>query len=748
MSFFSKEQPYWNPPKAKKLLEKLVVWNSLTKKKNEFVPINGRRITWYCCGPTVYDWSHMGHARNYVTTDIIRRILQDYFKYDIIFVQNVTDIDDKIIIRARQNYLYAEYTKMITVVTPVVYNKALVAWENFAATNFPNMSISLETFEEWSNSIKSSEDFKSDGKFQMNFTILTNSYKALISYETLSPIAFLEKVKDVLVLELDKELKHTVNDNTIFREIPAYWESKYNEDMKALGILEPSVVVRVTEFIPKIIEFIEGIMKNGYAYESEGNILFDTSAFEANNRHTYAKIEPWNKNNKKLISEGEGSLTQSEGKKVPSDFALWKASKPGEPAWDSPWGKGRPGWHIECSAMAAEILGSEIDIHSGGIDLAFPHHDNEIAQSEGFFDSDQWVNYFFHIGHLHIEGQKMSKSLKNFITIQDALKKYTSKQIRLYFLMHQWNLQIDFKESFMLDIKRIETLFYNFFANVNALIMEKKVHLKQNEIIAYFFTNLEKKLHEDLYKAQESLHSALCDNFNTPAALDIILDLITKTNKYISQAQINVNILIITNISKWISNILKIFGLKNDNFNVIDYNKVNDSTINNNKEIIMPYIKTLASFRDKIRNISIASRSKSNIELSKDILQLCDKLRDVDLIDIGIQLEDRDQGDSLIKFVNKEELQQEKKLKQELLNKKLSLEQERQLQKVLKGKLSPKELFQNNEYSKWNDQGLPICDAQGNELSKSKQKKLIKDWEKQRILHEKYLEWCKKNTEK
>ncbi|KTW32352.1 cysteine-tRNA ligase [Pneumocystis jirovecii RU7] len=747
MSFFPKEQRHWSPPKPKKSLKKLVVWNSLTREKNEFVPLNGRKITWYCCGPTVYDWSHMGHARNYVTTDIIRRILQDYFKYDVIFVQNVTDIDDKIIIRARHNYFYNKYAKTVTEITPEVYNKVLIAWKNFAITNFPSAPTSLEIFEEWSNSIKDLETFKSDGKLQMNFTILTNSYEALISYKTLSPAIFLEKVKDILVLELDKELKHTINDNTIFREIPAYWERKYNEDMKALDVLEPSVIVRVTEFIPKIIEFIKGIMKNGYAYEFKGSILFDTSAFEANSCHTYAKIEPWNKNNKKLIIEGEGSLTQSEGKKVPSDFALWKASKPGEPAWDSPWGRGRPGWHIECSAMAAEILGSEIDIHSGGIDLAFPHHDNEIAQSEGFFDSDQWVNYFFHIGHLHIEGQKMSKSLKNFITIQDALKKYTSKQMRLYFLMHQWNLQMDFKESFMSDIKRIETLLSNFFANINALVMEKKMFLKQNEIITYFFSDLEKELYENLYNAQDALHSALCDNFNTPVALDVVLNLITKTNKYISQAQMDINILMITNISKWVSNILGIFGLKDNNFNVIDYDKFNDSTINDHKEIVMPYIKTLSSFRDKIRNISIVSRSKSNIELSKDILQLCDKLRDSDLTDLGIQLEDRDQGDALIKFVSKEELQQEKKLKQELLNKKASLEQEKLLEKILKGKLSPKELFQNNEYSKWDNQGLPTHDAQGNELTKSKRKRIAKDWEKQHILHEKYLEWCKKNTQ-
>ncbi|KAG5438763.1 hypothetical protein PCANB_002483 [Pneumocystis canis] len=680
----------------KKQISKLMIWNSLSKSKEEFIPLNGHRITWYCCGPTVYDWSHMGHARNYVTTDIIRRILQGYFKYYIIFVQNITDIDDKIILRARHQYFYNTYTKNITEITPEVYNKTLTAWKEFSVSaNFPNPPI-FEKFKEWSYTIENSGILDSDAKLRTNLTILIRSYEALISYKTLSPIDFLENVKDVL-------LKHSIDDNTIFREVPAYWESKYNQDMRDLNVLEPSVVVRVSEFIPQIIKFIQGIMKNG-------------------------------------------SLTQLEEKKASGDFALWKAAKPGEPSWDSPWGKGRPGWHIECSTMATEILGSEIDIHSGGIDLAFPHHDNEIAQSEAFFNNDQWVNYFLHIGHLHIEGQKMSKSLKNFITIQDILKKYTAKQLRLYFLKHQWNLQMDFKENFMMDIKGIEILLNNFFANINALIIEKRSNLGSNEILTYFFSDMEKQLHENFYNAQDSLHDALCDNLNTSMALDIILDLITKTNIYISQLQNNINILIIINISKWISNILEIFGLKDNNFDVIEYDSFNKSTITDHKELIIPYIKTLSTFRDNVRNLSIISRSKSNLELSKDILKLCDKLRDSDLTELGIQLEDRDQGNALIKFIDKNELQQEKKF-EELSTKKKLEEQQRYKEKILKGRISPGKLFKTEEYSKWDNQGLPTHDAHGVELTKSKRKKIIKDWKKQTILHEKFLEWSEKNHE-
>jgi len=223
--------------------------------------------------------------------------------------------------------------------------------------------------------------------------------------------------------------------------------------MTRLHVREPDTLTRVTEYVPEIVSFVEGIVKNGYAYESEGSVYFDTASFDKADHHTYAKLEPWSKGNRELLEDGEGkgvlhstkkrpqysqlvagSLTKKKGARAPSDFALWKASREGEPSWPSPWGAGRPGWHIECSVMASAILGNNMDIHSGGIDLAFPHHDNEMAQSEvmkpihpfqnivltlsqAYHDCPAWVNYFLHTGHLHIEGLKMSKSLKNFITI-------------------------------------------------------------------------------------------------------------------------------------------------------------------------------------------------------------------------------------------------------------------------------------------------------------------------------------------
>jgi cysteinyl-tRNA synthetase len=190
-----------------------------------------------------------------------------------------------------------------------------------------------------------------------------------------------------------------VTDPSLSRSLARFWEAKFFEDMARLRVKEPDTLTRVTEYVPEIVAFVERIIQNGYAYEVAGSVYFDTNQFDATENHAYAKLEPWSKGNKELLEEGEGrsaltnplwlllnlypgALSNTTGRRSTADFALWKASKPGEPFWSSPWGQGRPGWHIECSVMASAILGDNIDIHSGGIDLAFPHHDNEIAQAE------------------------------------------------------------------------------------------------------------------------------------------------------------------------------------------------------------------------------------------------------------------------------------------------------------------------------------------------------------------------------
>jgi len=264
-------------------LPKLKVLNSFTGEKDEFIPENEGEILWYTCGPTVYDHSHMGHARTYMSFDIIRRIMADFFGYNIKMVMNITDLDDKII-------------------------------------------------------IKSNEEGKP------------------------------------------------------FDEISRHFETEFLDDMKNLNVALPDVITRVTEYVPEIVDYIQQIIDNGYAYEANGSVYFDVDAFKANPNHTYAKLAPGSQENPDLRNEGEGKLTDesiTQSKRGEKDFALWKKSKPGEPVWPSQWGEGRPGWHIECSAMASAIFGkAPMDIHSGGVDLKFPHHDNEIAQSEAYYNCD------------------------------------------------------------------------------------------------------------------------------------------------------------------------------------------------------------------------------------------------------------------------------------------------------------------------------------------------------------------------
>lgn len=256
-----------------------------------------------------------------------------------------------------------------------------------------------------------------------------------------------EGAEEILLPYLDSLYKETVDtsDHTIFTDLTRSMEKAFMNDMDALNVLRPDVITRVTEYVPQIVTFVEQIVEKGFAYEANGSIYFDIAAFERAG-NTYARLRPESKNDKALQEEGEGSLSKNlDGKKSLGDFALWKKSKPGEPYWPSPWSSGRPGWHIECSVMASDKLGAQMDIHSGGIDLAFPHHDNELAQSEAFFHQCEmgqhtWVKYFFHLGHLSIAGSKMSKSLKNFQTIQDALAKtYTARNMRIVFLMSRWN---------------------------------------------------------------------------------------------------------------------------------------------------------------------------------------------------------------------------------------------------------------------------------------------------------------------
>lgn len=293
-------------------------------------------------------------------------------------------------------------------------------------------------------------------KMHIKTAIAASKALTLLKESTITTTAFYTSTQDILLPYLDALHGASIdaNDHTIFTNLTKRFEGRFMEDVRALNCLDPDQITRVTEYGPQIVAFVEKVVDNGYAYvTSDGSVYFDINAFEAAG-NSYARLEPWNRNDKELQADGEGALTKKTSeKRSESDFALWKSSKPGEPSWPSPWGKGRPGWHIECSAMASDKLGEQMDIHSGGIDLAFPHHDNELAQSEAYWSkkchSHQWVNYFMHMGHLSIQGSKMSKSLKNFTTIREALGRgdWTPRSLRIVFLLGGWKEGVEITDD-------------------------------------------------------------------------------------------------------------------------------------------------------------------------------------------------------------------------------------------------------------------------------------------------------------
>ena len=611
-----------------------MVNNSLCNEKVEFITSNGdRTINWYMCGPTVYDAAHLGHARTYLTFDIIRRILTSYFHYDVNLCMNITDIDDKI--------------------------------------------------------IKRSNDEKKN-----------------------------------------------------FAEFAKFWEDSFFKDMRALNVMYPNYITRVSEYIPEIIKFIEVIIKKGYAYEKNGSVYFDIEAYKKGG-HMYAKLIPQDKNqNLEELQEAEGVLSKDNAgeKKNKGDFALWKTSKKDEPFWDSPWGKGRPGWHIECSVMSSSIFGNKLDIHSGGCDLKFPHHDNEIAQTEAHDDSKQWINYFLHTGHLKIEGLKMSKSLKNFKKITDFISLYTPNAFRLYFCNSKWDGDMDFTENGLSMASANDKKISEFFQNIK--VWSRENDLKKNLKL----DNEDSALNNFFLEAKKNIHAYFCDNFNTPGVVSTILDLIKKTYEYQEKTEKvkTLKLHLIYTVGKYISDILKCLGLVY-NTDFVDYFRTSGEGDSNKnaEEILTPYMDVLTKFRHEVKNAIVVEKDE------KKILKLCDQLRDDILPELGVRIEDKGNEGSLWKFFDKEQYMKEKEKEKELKENKKKQKEEEAKQREMKLSMSAKEYYATltDKYSAFDELGIPIKNAKGNDISKEQYNKLKKEFAKHDQKHQKWLEQQNKKND-
>ncbi|XP_069079114.1 cysteine--tRNA ligase, cytoplasmic isoform X1 [Pleurodeles waltl] len=725
-------QPHWTPPDKKEQTE-LRLYNSLTRSKEVFVPQNGKKVLWYCCGPTVYDASHMGHARSYISFDILRRVLMNYFKYDVFYCMNITDIDDKIIKRARQNYLFEQY-KEKRLPAAQLLEDVRVAMQSFSdnliKTTDPDKRQMLERIQ---NAVTSSVE------------PLAKAIQNKLSLEEVDKHAMvlLLEAKDMLSDWLDAKQGSQVTDNSIFSQLPKFWEEEYHKDMDALNVLPPDVLTRVSEYVPEIVEFVERIVANGYGYLSNGSVYFDTVKFDASEKHSYAKLVPEAVGDQKALQEGEGDLSISADrlseKRSPNDFALWKSSKPGEPSWKSPWGMGRPGWHIECSAMAGSILGDSMDIHGGGYDLRFPHHDNELAQSEAYFENDHWVRYFLHTGHLTIAGCKMSKSLKNFITIRDALKKNTARQLRLAFLMHSWKDTLDYSNNTMESALQYEKFLNEFFLNV------KDILRAQADITSQFarWEQEEIELNKCFFDKKAAIHEALCDNIDTRTVMEEMRSLVSQCNSYIAHKKTTRQMasrMLLKTISSYITHMFKIFGAMEDE-ELIGFPIGGNAQNVNLESTVMPYLQVLSEFREGVRKIA---REKKVSE----VLQVCDELRDDLLPELGVRLEDHEGLPTVVKLVDKETLlkerEEKKKIEEEKKRKKEEAarkKQEQQEAKLEKMKVPPNEMFiqEMDKYSKFDENGFPTHDAEGKEISKGQTKKLKKLYETQEKLYKEYL---------
>ena len=449
------------------------VYNTLSRRKEIFEPLQGNRVKLFVCGPTVYDNSHIGHARTYISFDVIARYLK-YRGFSVFYLQNITDIDDKIIKKASE----------------------------------------------------------------MGF----------------KPLGLARK-----------------------------FEKRYLDDMKVLGVENVNFYARATEHIPQIISQIESLLDKGFAYETENGVYFDESQFEE-----FGKLS-----NRNLDELNVPRVNPDNAKRNPGDFALWKI-KNDEPFWDSPWGKGRPGWHIEDTAITEEYFGPQYDIHGGGLDLIFPHHEAEIAQMESASGVKPMVHYWMHTGFLNVKGEKMSKSLGNFITIKELLEKYSPEVFRFFVLSTHYRSPINFSHKILKQSQNSLKRIYKLLKTINELLDSDMPESGEND----------PALDELLQETRDRFFEAMDNDFNTPLAISSLFDFIREINRAINKLNVSKKSLIAS----------KDFIIKSGDIMGFDF-----SFEEVYSELTEDLIKILTELREKLRK-------KKDWELSDEIRSKLGKL--------------------------------------------------------------------------------------------------------------------------
>ncbi|XP_076159005.1 putative cysteine--tRNA ligase, mitochondrial [Alosa pseudoharengus] len=424
----------------------------------------------------------------------------------------------------------------------------------------------------------------------------------------------------------DKIIRRSTEENISPTVLARMYEEDFKQDMLSMKVIPPVVYMRVTENIAHIVAFIERIIQNGHAYATaSGDVYFDVGSIG----HRYGKLM----NLGDTVGESEGT-----NKRDIRDFALWKASKPQEPFWESPWGPGRPGWHIECSTVASSVFGSQLDIHSGGIDLAFPHHENEIAQCEAHHLCQQWGNYFLHSGHLHLKGgvEKMSKSLKNYITIKDFLQSYTANEFRVFCLLTKYRSGIEYSDESMNEARSSLATISSFTHNAQAYILGHLLCQPIEETVLW----------ERLASTQTSVRAALADDFDTPRAVDAIMNLIHQCNCQLQTvsktAGLSRSPAVFGAVLSYIRETMEVFG--------VDLLDRKESSGEDSSRVLENVVEQLVHFRREIRNFAlepVADGSSGTPNKKKrlhpdrlPLLTACDALRN-DLTPLGVHIKDR-----------------------------------------------------------------------------------------------------------